>query len=102
MFRVFSSPICDGLTVYFHNSYLQADISFDQIRLWLCGSPDGPASSQPEVEEEEQRLEDEKKQEVQNEFDSLKKSQIEGGFDARNRQEYEDKTKRLAKRKVNR
>ena len=70
--------------------------------MWLCGLPEGPASSEAEMEDEGKRLEDEQKGIMQREFDSLKKAQRESGSDARYRQEYEEKTKRLARRKHNR
>ena len=70
--------------------------------MWLCGVPEDPASSEAEMEDEGRRLEDEQKGIVQLEFDSLKKAQGESGLDARYRQEYEEKTKRLARRKHNR
>ena len=70
--------------------------------MWLCGVPKGPASSEAEMEDEGRRLEDEQKGIVQLEFNSLKKAQSESGSDARYRQEYEEKTKRLARRKHNR
>ena len=70
--------------------------------MWLCGLPEGPASSEADMEDEGKRLEDEQKEVMQREFDSLKKAQSESGSDARYRQEYEEKTKRLARRKHNR
>ncbi len=76
-------------------------MTFDELRLWLCGlpsPPEGPEDFEP-VAKEEETLSDQRKEEmIQNELDFVKAQH----FGTRRNDDYESETRRLAKRKYER
>ncbi len=72
------------------------------MKMWLCEIPQGEASNVTAYTMEEDRLKASKQEHNDREYQQYRKRRTDQGYDARERDEYEEKTKRLARRKHNR
>ena len=51
---------------------------FDDVRLWLCGLPEGKPSSETELSQEEKRLQEQRRSGTQEELKTLQTLQVDG------------------------
>ncbi|CAH1784103.1 unnamed protein product [Owenia fusiformis] len=80
------------------------DIYFDEIKIWLCNKPLGEPSSDREVLEAESEISNSKKQRDFKDYEHLKVLQDDDtsqAREARERDDYQTRTHRLARRKQN-
>ena len=105
LFKVTHGP---SMSLYTWKKFLASrelpdfDVSFDEVRMWLCNLPEGKPCTSDEILIEESRILNESNEQDREDFSNYVAFQDElthSAIEAKKKEDYRDRTKRMARRK---